>query len=45
MLKKVAGGYYVVNKDTGKKHSREPLSKTRAEAQLRILENIYKREK
>ena len=44
MLKKVLGGYYVVNKMTGKKHSSHPLPKERAEAQLRVLESICRRE-
>ena len=36
-LKKVKNGYYVVSVETGKKHSKRPLSKAKAEAQLRIL--------
>ena len=36
-LKKVKNGYYVVSIETGKKHSKRPLSKAKAEAQLRIL--------
>jgi hypothetical protein len=36
-LKKVKNGYYVVSVDTGKKHSKKPLTKAKAEAQLRIL--------
>jgi hypothetical protein len=38
-LRKVRGKdlYYVVNKDTGKKFSKEPLTKTKAEAQLKAL--------
>lgn len=30
-------GYYVVNKDTRRKHSKDPLPKSRAEAQMRAL--------
>lgn len=29
--------YWVVSKETGKKHSEEPLPKARAEAQMRAL--------
>ena len=29
--------YWVVNKETGKKHSRDPLPRDRAEAQMRAL--------
>ena len=36
-LKKMKNGYYVVSVETGKKHSKRPLSKAKAEAQLRIL--------
>jgi hypothetical protein len=33
----VTGGYYVENKETGRRYSTEPLPKKRAEAQLRAL--------
>jgi hypothetical protein len=36
-LKKMKNGYYVVTVETGEKHSKRPLSKEKAEAQLRIL--------
>ena len=36
-LKKVKNGYYVVSIETGKKHSKKPMTKAKAEAQLRIL--------
>ena len=36
-LKKMKNGYYVVSVETGKKHSKRPMSKAKAEAQLRIL--------
>lgn len=36
-LKKMKNGYYVVTIETGEKHSKRPLSKAKAEAQLRIL--------
>jgi hypothetical protein len=36
-LKKMKNGYYVVSLETGKKHSKRPMSKAKAEAQLRIL--------
>lgn len=39
VLSKVRGKdlYYVVNYETGKKHSKEPLEKEKAEAQMRAL--------
>ena len=38
-LRKVRGKelYYVINKDTGKKFSNEPMTKARAERQLKAL--------
>ena len=36
-LKKMKNGYYVVSVETGEKHSKRPISKEKAEAQLRIL--------
>jgi hypothetical protein len=38
-VRKVRGKelYYVVNKTTGKKYSKDPLSKTMAERQLKAL--------
>lgn len=36
-LKKVVGGYYVVNEKTGKKYSNKPISKKNAESQMRLL--------
>lgn len=36
-LRKVKGGYQVVTKDTGRTHSKKPLPKARAEAQMRAL--------
>lgn len=36
-LVKVTGGYYVENKNTGKRYSQEPIPKDRAERQLRAL--------
>ena len=41
-IKKVARGYYVINKDTKKKYSKKPITKENAQAQLRILEAIKK---
>ena len=32
--------YYVVTTSTGRKHSEKPISKAKAEAQLRVLESI-----
>jgi hypothetical protein len=36
--------YYVVTIDTGKKHSNEPISKEKAEAQMRLLDSLYVKE-
>jgi hypothetical protein len=36
-LHRVPKGYYVVTKETNKKHSNKPLPKERAEAQMRAL--------
>lgn len=41
-IDKVPGGYYVVTISTGRKHSEKPMTKTKAEAQLRILESKEK---
>jgi hypothetical protein len=37
MLVKTSAGYYVENKDTGRRYSSEPMPKKRAEAQMRAL--------
>lgn len=37
MLKPVNGGYKVKSKDTGKTHSKKPMSKRKAKAQMRAL--------
>lgn len=42
-LLKSGNGYFVVSKDTGKRHSNNPIPKANAEAQMRLLELIYKR--
>ena len=39
-MKKSGSGYYVVNKDTGKKHSKKPIPKTNASKQLKVLNII-----
>lgn len=44
-IKEAPGGYYVVSKDTGKKHSKLPLDKASAEAQYRVLQQAYVEEK
>jgi hypothetical protein len=44
-IKPVAGGYFVVNKETGKRYSFDPIDKSKAEAQLRVLERAMEREK
>lgn len=36
-LKKKGVGYVVRNKETGKEYSNKPISKARAEAQMRLL--------
>jgi len=36
-LERSGAGYYVVNKDTGMKHSLKPLPLERAQAQMRAL--------
>ena len=36
-LVKARDGYYVKSKDTGKKHSKKPLSKKKALAQMRAI--------
>jgi hypothetical protein len=36
-LQRSGRGYYVVNKDTGRKHSNRPLTQSRARAQMRAL--------
>jgi len=41
-LQKSGKGYYVVTTSTGRKHSLKPISKAKAEAQLRILESKEK---
>jgi hypothetical protein len=43
-LKKSGSGYQVESKDTGKTHSKKPLSKGRAKAQLRALYANMKKE-
>jgi hypothetical protein len=44
-LVKVKGGYFVETISTGKKHSDSPMTKLKAEAQLRLLESIKERKK
>ena len=39
-LIKKGTGYVVKNKETGKEHSKKPLPKQRAEAQMRLLYGI-----
>lgn len=36
-LKKKGAGYVVRNKQTGKEYSNKPISKVKAEAQMRLL--------
>jgi hypothetical protein len=42
ILEKWPTGYIVVTKATGVHHSLKPISKRKAEAQLRVLESIEK---
>lgn len=44
-LIKVTGGYFVETISTGRKHSEKPISKIKAEAQLRVLESIKDKKK
>lgn len=39
-LEKSGRGYFVVTTSTGRKHSEKPITKAKAEAQLRILESL-----
>ena len=41
-LVKAKGGYFVETISTGRKHSEKPISKAKAEAQLRVLESLPK---
>ena len=38
-------GYVVVTTSTGRRHSEKPISKAKAEAQLRVLESIKEKKK
>ena len=42
---KATGGYFVETISTGRRHSEKPLSKPKAEAQLRVLESIKEKKK
>jgi len=44
-LVKSGKGYFVETISTGRKHSEKPISKVKAEAQLRLLESKMKYEK
>lgn len=44
-MEKSGRGYYVVTTSTGRKHSEKPLSKAKAEAQLRVLESVKEKKK
>ena len=39
-IKKKGTGYVVVNKETGKEHSKKGIPKTRAEKQMKLLYGI-----
>jgi hypothetical protein len=38
-------GYVVITTSTGRRHSDKPISKAKAEAQLRVLESIKEKRK
>jgi hypothetical protein len=42
---KSGSGYKVTNKETGKQYSKKPIPKANAQAQMRLLELISKRNK
>jgi len=42
-LLKSGGGYFVVNKNTGRKYSLKPLPLEKAEAQMRVLKSVAPR--
>jgi hypothetical protein len=44
-IEKSGRGYYVVTTSTGRKHSEKPISKAKAEAQLRVLESVKEKKK
>ena len=44
-LMKSGSGYKVMNMETGKHYSNHPIPKANAQAQMRLLELIYKRNK
>ena len=44
-IEKSGKGFFVVTTSTGRKHSEKPISKERAEAQLRILESVKEKKK
>jgi len=44
-IQKEKGGYVVVTTSTGRRHSEQPISKAKAEAQLRVLESIKEKRK
>jgi len=44
-IQKDGKGYVVVTTSTGRRHSEKPISKVKAEAQLRVLESIKEKRK
>jgi len=44
-IEKSGKGYVVVTTSTGRRHSEKPISKAKAEAQLRVLESIKEKRK
>ena len=45
MIEKLKGGFKVKNKDTGKTYSKKPIPKKNAEAQMRVLSMVMKKER
>ena len=44
-IEKSGRGFFVVTTSTGRKHSDKPISKPKAEAQLRVLESVKEKKK
>lgn len=44
-MEKSGRGFFVVTTSTGRRHSDKPISKAKAEAQLRVLESVKEKKK
>jgi hypothetical protein len=44
-IQKEGRGFVVITTSTGRRHSEKPISKAKAEAQLRILESVKEKRK